>query len=147
MKRHPVLIGLSRDHHKALVTAQYIKKGAPTFRGMPVSLDGKLEYTVHFYKDHLVDHFRKEEEILFRVVQRVDPAIGEFIDELINEHLAIKMLIQKMEERDDPENVLNDLGFLLEAHIRKEERVFFQQVQETLTEADFGEIARLMKSQ
>ena len=147
MKRHPVLLDLSRDHHKALVTAQYIKKGAPTFRGMPVSLEGKREYTIRFYKDHLIDHFRKEEEVLFPVVKKINAATSALIDELISEHRAMEMLIQKMEEGDDLENVLNDLGFLLEAHIRKEERVFFQQVQETLTEADFQEIGHLMKKQ
>jgi len=146
MKRHPVLADLSRDHHKALVTAQYIKKGAPTFRGMPVSLEGKKEYTLRFYKEHLVDHFLKEENVLFPAVQKIIPGTRALIDELIGEHQAMKMLIQKLEEDDDSENTLNDLGFLLEAHIRKEERVFFQEIQEILTDEQFREIALHMKS-
>ena len=146
MKRHPVLADLSRDHHKALVTAQYIKKGAPTFRGMPVSLEGKKEYTLRFYKEHLVDHFLKEENVLFPAVQKIIPGTRALIDELIGEHQAMKMLIQKLEEDDDSENTLNDLGFLLEAHIRKEERVFFQEIQEILTDDQFHEIALHMKS-
>lgn len=144
MKRHPVLAGFSRDHHQALITAQYIKKGAPSFRGLPVSLPGKQEYTLSFFRTHLLDHFRKEEEILFTLVRKWRPEMDTLVVELVSEHRAMEALIPKIENNIDTEIFLDDLGHLLESHIRKEERILFQQMQEKLSDADFLTLEKLL---
>lgn len=144
MKRHPVLAGFSRDHHQALITAQYIKKGAPSFKGMPVSLSGKLDYALTFFRTHLLEHFRKEEEILFTLVRKWRPEMDALVVELIAEHRAMEALIPKIENNIDTEIFLDELGHLLESHIRKEERILFQKMQEKLSDADFLTLENLL---
>jgi hypothetical protein len=65
MKRHPALHTLSHDHHQGLILTQQLKKGAPQYKGMPTTLDGKKDYAISFYKTELVKHFEDEEKILF----------------------------------------------------------------------------------
>ncbi|MBK9730985.1 MAG: hemerythrin domain-containing protein [Chitinophagaceae bacterium] len=140
MKRHPVLARFSREHHKALLTAQYIKTDAPAFRGMPFSLAGKQEYVLRFFQEHLKNHFQQEEAILFLWVRKMKPEMAGLIDELVAEHRAIETLIRKIESNDDIETQLDVLGRLMELHIRKEERILFQQLQEKLSTEEFAAI-------
>ena len=60
MKRHPALHTLSHDHHQGLILAQQLKKGAPQYKGMPSTLVGKKDYTLSFYNDELVQHFKAD---------------------------------------------------------------------------------------
>jgi hemerythrin-like domain-containing protein len=53
------------------------------------------------------------------------------IDEIVEEHDKISELISKISEGNKEQN-LDDLGFLLEAHIRNEERVVFTKIEELL---------------
>lgn len=145
MKRHPILAGFSRDHHHALITARYIKKDAPTFRGMADTMEGKREYVLNFFKSHLQNHFRQEEEILFSTTGKLQPGMQKLLDELIAEHSMIVSLIQRIENQEETESALHDLGSLLESHIRKEERELFQQMQDKLSPADFLLLEQLLQ--
>ncbi len=140
MKRHPVLANLSRDHHRALITAQSMKKGAPAFRGLPVLLQGKREYMIRFFNDELKKHFQEEETVLFPFAKEMNPEMIELIDELIGDHRAMELLIHKIEIGEEVELYLDEIGRLLETHIRKEERIFFQQLQEKLSDIQFHEL-------
>jgi len=51
------------------------------------------------------------------------------IAELKEEHLEIERLIIEIDIVRNPELVLNDLGFHLEKHIRKEEKQLFERIQ------------------
>jgi len=130
MKRNPSIIPLSKDHHEALILAQLIKKDAPEYKALPKSTKEKVVYTLNFYSDNLIQHFFNEEKILYPFVRYRDKEIDELFDEIISEHNQIKILIKKLETSYTPYEVLHDIGILLETHIRKEERVLFQKIQE-----------------
>jgi quercetin dioxygenase-like cupin family protein len=107
MKRHPALAHLSRDHHHTLVWARRLKRG---------DSDGFDEY-----RRGLARHFREEEE-------RVFPLLAEFCAEpppvlarALVDHARIRAA------RAGPE-----LGALLEAHVRLEERELFELLQEVV---------------
>ena len=131
MKRHKSLIPLSQDHHNGLMLAQLIKKGAPEYKGLPSDINGKVQYTIESWENELKIHFLNEEKILFPSVMGKYSEIDMLIDELINEHKEIKQKIDKLKIQDDLQNSLNDLGNFLEKHIRKEERILFQKLQES----------------
>jgi iron-sulfur cluster repair protein YtfE (RIC family) len=131
MKRHKSLIPLSQDHHNGLMLAQLIKKGAPEYKGLPSDINGKVQYTIESWENELKIHFLNEEKILFPSVKGKYSEIDMLIDELINEHKEIKQKIDKLKIQDDLQNSLNDLGNFLEKHIRKEERILFQKLQES----------------
>lgn len=134
MKRHPALYTLSHDHHQGLILAQQIKKGAPQYKGMPSTLDGRKEYTITFYKTDLVKHFQDEEEILFPAVKNKNDDLDKKIAEIILEHRKMELLVKDLEKTDQLENVLDEFGQLLEKHIRKEERELFVEIEKVLSD-------------
>ena len=136
MKRHPSLYTLSHDHHQGLILAQQLKKGAPQYKGMPSTLDGKKEYTISFYKADLKKHFLDEEEILFPAAKNKNAVVVKLITDLISEHRKMETLIRDLEKTDQLENVLDELGWLLEKHIRKEERELFMEIEKVLSEEE-----------
>jgi iron-sulfur cluster repair protein YtfE (RIC family) len=142
MKRHPALHTLSHDHHQGLILAQQLKKGAPQYKGMPSTLEGKKEYTLSFYKTKLVQHFKDEEEILFPAVKNKNVELDKLITEVISEHRKIETLIHDLEKTHQLENVLDELGRLLEKHIRKEERELFVEIEKVLNEKELTDISQ-----
>ena len=140
MKRHPAVAPLSRDHHRTLLLAQSIKKGAPQYRGMATTDEGKREEITLHFEEHLKDHFIKEEKI-FAECRNVSPQTDELITEIIEEHQRVEELIRALKEGNEITNTLDALGFLLEKHIRKEERQLFELLQENLSEEKLNDFA------
>ena len=128
IKRDKALHILSHDHHHGLILAQLIKKGSPQYKNLPNTTEGKKDYSINFYNDELVKHFEDEENILFPVVNGKDDEIDSLIEEIITEHKKIKQLVNQLESNEDVENTLDELGNILESHIRKEERNLFMKI-------------------
>lgn len=137
MKRHQALQLISHDHHQGLILAQQLKKGAPEYKGMPSTLEGKKEYALSFYSSELVKHFEDEETILFPLVIKKSEEVDRLIAEVISEHRRIESLINDLKKKNDPADLLDELGRLLENHIRKEERILFPKIEEILSEEEF----------
>ena len=129
MKRHPSLIALSHDHHHGLMLAQLIKKGAPEYKGLPTDIIGKVKYAKEAWEKELKLHFKNEEEILFPFVKNKNVDLDKLIEGILEEHKQIKSLVKNLDTSENKEEVLNDLGILLEKHIRKEERQVFKMIQ------------------
>lgn len=142
MKRHPALHTLSHDHHQGLILAQQLKKGAPQYKGMPSTLEDKKEYTLQFYKSELVQHFKDEEEILFPSVSKKNEIVDSLITEVISEHREMESLVSELEKTNRLADVLDELGRLLEKHIRTEERELFVEIEKVLTEAELADISK-----
>lgn len=136
MKRHPSLIPLSRFHRSVLFLALVCKKNAPPVKGYPQDLEGKRDYATSFYNRQLKAHMDLEEEQLFPQITHRTGSIDELVRELIREHREIDERMQKLPDSADLSSDLDQLGLLLEKHVRKEERQLFQQVQEALTEPE-----------
>jgi iron-sulfur cluster repair protein YtfE (RIC family) len=134
LKRDKALHILSHDHHHGLLLAQLIKKGSPKYKNMPDTTETKKDYSIRYYNDELIKHFEDEEKILFPVVKGKDDEINNLIEEIIDEHKKINQLINKLESDEDVESTLDELGHILESHIRKEERNLFGKIQKVLTE-------------
>lgn len=123
--------------------AQLIKKDAPQYENLPTDLEGKRQFTIDFYSKNLIGHFRKE-EALFEELNGVDNTVLELVDELLREHIRIYHLIERLKSKTDVENDLDKLGNLLTQHIRKEERVLFEKLQEQLPESELIRINELL---
>lgn len=142
MKRHNALTPLSREHHSALILAQLLKKGAPVYTGLPSDPEGKAAYALNMYTTILQKHFLKEEEILSKV-KKYHAEIEIIGDEIIAEHIELKVGFLSLAKTDELVNALNNLGVALEKHIRKEERILFPQIQEHCPEEILNEIMLL----
>lgn len=142
MKRHSALHPLSHDHHQGLILALQLKKGAPPYKGMPATLEGKKDYTISFYNTELIKHFRNEEKILFPASTGKSDEIDMLISEIISEHRKMEMLVDELNKSDKLEEVMDELGWLLEKHIRKEERQLFVEIEKVLSDEELSIIAK-----
>ncbi|MDI1355860.1 MAG: hemerythrin domain-containing protein [bacterium] len=131
MKRIASLQPLSRHHHHALVLCWKIKKAFYT--GVEVSRIKR--YTDWFYHEHLVPHFDSEERSVFPVLGNEHP----LIQQALAEHVQISNLFC---DTTDPKNSLQQVAIDLEKHIRFEERVLFNHIQDVATPEQLVEIER-----
>ena len=120
MKRRPALISLSHDHHHALVEARRLRRAAAG--------DDDPEPVAAAFADYFaavsVPHFREEEETLFPVVAALDEARPLVVEALLD-HQRLHALVAELKRSADVRPVMREIGELLEAHVRREERELF----------------------
>ena len=134
MKRHPALIPLSQDHHHGLLLAQLLKRNAPEYHGLPKDLIGKMNFAKNIFHKELEHHFRDEEEFVFPYLKGKDVELDNLIYEILNEHIILKEKILSLNDNPNLIDQLDEIGKILDEHIRKEERVLFEKAQTILSE-------------
>lgn len=134
IKRHEALYPLSHHHHHALFLALKLRR-AGTDKSKLTTMEIKNEL-IQFWDNGGQEHFREEEEVLLPSYALHHGSINQpEIIEMLLEHVNIRALIQKIKQMDsDLEPVLQQLGNMLEAHIRKEERILFPMIEKALPE-------------
>jgi hemerythrin-like domain-containing protein len=130
MKRHPALIPLSHDHHQALVEARRLRRAADTPESAAVA-----SAFLRFFADETVGHFREEEELLFPRLVEFEEA-RELLVQALLEHQRLHALTARLQQilttGGEVAGVMRELGELLEAHIRLEERRLFPLIERHL---------------
>lgn len=129
MKRIEALAPLSREHHDSLILAQLLKKGAPAYKDMPADEEGKISYARQQFEREIKTHFEKEELMLDKV-KDCNEAISRLADEIRNEHKELAALFLSLDSEMNRVERMDELGRVLEDHIRKEERVLFPLLQQ-----------------
>lgn len=142
LKRHPKLIPLSREHHKVLILAQLLKLDVPNYRGLPDTPEGKRSYLLHIFDTLLKGHIQKEETVLIPNIKDRDEVLDELSAQIKTEHQEIIDRVEALRQNKDtpPEEELDELGKLLEQHVRKEEREWFARIQMILSEEELEDI-------
>lgn len=149
MKRAPELKTLSEDHHHGLVHARRLQRAAGGDEEHPVGATaaGFLD----FWQRDTSLHFRKEEEVLLPVVARYGGDVSEkSVVEMLVQHARIRSLVMRLSDEATgggarPET-LREIGELLEAHIRLEERVLFPSLEESLSQEALRELAARLET-
>lgn len=119
IKRHEALKPFSRDHHHGLLLCWKIREGLKH----NIDLKRIKQYTDWFWKDHLCEHFEAEEKYMFPIM----PADDKLILQAYREHRKLQYLF---EDSPDTEISLQQIEQGLDAHIRFEERILFNAIQE-----------------
>ncbi len=122
IKRPQAFIPLSRQHHFGLLFSWKIRKGFS--KNIPP--ERMMKYATWFYINEIKPHFSDEEKFLFPIL---DPN-HEMIERALKEHRRIKRLFL---DTEDPERSLHRLEEELDAHIRFEERILFNEIQKVAT--------------
>lgn len=150
--RHPSLIPLSQDHHHGLALALRCRKQA-LGQLKPMGSKGLKERAQElreFFTDHLVVHFRAEEEALFPKLRELVPASAAMVDQLVREHRQIRDTVAQLGTNAGLGKLVFDFGDLLERHIRMEERELFplfeQHVCATGAETVGDEIKKILEA-
>lgn len=134
ISRHEALRPLSREHHFGLQLCWKIRRGFQK----NISAQRMKAYCDWFYLKYLVPHFEIEEKYLF-------PILGEgnaLVEKAVSDHRQVRGLIQ---QKDNLESVLQVLEKTLDQHIRFEERVLFNEIQ-NVANADQLQVMRTVHS-
>lgn len=123
IKRHESIQPLSRDHHHGLLLCWKIRTGFSE----GVSPERIKLYVEWFYENHIKNHFDIEEKYVFTVLGNEH----ELIKQALSEH---KILINLFTEKSDLEGSLRSIQTELEKHIRFEERILFNEIQNVASE-------------
>ena len=124
IKRNEFLKPISREHHHGLLLCWKIRNGLKK----NVATERIKKYVDWFFEHHLVPHFEIEENYIF-------PILGnehELVKKALSEHRRLTRLYNSQTE------VLKNLNLFeeeLEAHIRFEERILFNEIQAVASEA------------
>lgn len=147
MKRDPNLIPLSHDHRRVLFIAQNLKKNGPKFKGYPTEPEEKRRFAKDFWDNDLTQHVLLEEEVVFPFIEAKSEELAQIIKELRAEHEELRNYFHSFStQRDDLVGFMDKLGHLLEKHIRKEERVFFQRTQDILEEEELNQLGKNIRT-
>jgi len=137
MKRHPALIPLSREHHQMLLLARLLQNDAPPYKGLPTVKEEKLAYARHQFEMMIEGHFQKEDQNFSEMKLRLSMELQRMVEELIKEHILLRKKFHNLDVE-----TLDETGKMLEKHIRKEERVFFEDIQKELGD-DLNDLIKL----
>ncbi len=132
IKRHEALQPWSREHHQGLLLSWKIKKGF----ALNVDPQRIKDYCDWFWENHLVPHFETEEKYLF-------PILGEdnqLVQQALDEHGQLKAMFEQEEADTD---TLSQIESLLNDHIRFEERILFNAIQEIATSEEIALLEKI----
>ena len=134
MKRSEALRSLSRDHHKALLVAQRLRRADNAAEAAVTFLE--------FWRAHGQRHFRIEEEVLLPCWALLGDVDEHAATQLSSEHLRIRSAAWAIESTRPSLGQLHELGALLAAHVRFEERRLFALIEENLADEQLKSLAR-----
>lgn len=98
---------------------------------------------IRFFETDLRAHFEAEEAIVFPAMSGIEEADAT-IAQLIGEHRALMALVDRLRQTPDLElsPLLREFADLLEAHIRKEERILFPCYEQNISPKVAGQVKR-----
>ena len=129
MKRHDNLQPLSRQHHHELLACLLLKKGIQK----KADLATMQTFTRQFWNDDLSPHVRAEESTLIPLLMAT-PSLKHYAAVLHNDHELIETIFERSQDGYLSYRMLELFADTLEEHIRFEERVVFNEMQEQLPE-------------
>ncbi|MBL7785287.1 MAG: hemerythrin domain-containing protein [Chitinophagales bacterium] len=118
ISRAKALVGFSREHHYALLLCWKIKMGL----AKNIAIDRINAYLQWFYTTHLLPHFEMEEKWLFPML----PDNNKHKQIALAQHQQLKALF---EQPHKDTAALTAIQNILGEHIRFEERVLFNEIQ------------------
>ncbi len=142
MKRHAALVPLSRQHHDGLALCVFIQRDLREGAGPEVA-ERLRQQALDAWDLELQGHFAVEEDVLFPEVRDRIPQ-PDVVDRLVREHVEIREEMAALRNATESELVpcLRSLRERLVTHIRFEERVLFEAVQESVSEARLVDLGR-----
>lgn len=130
IKRVIELQTLSHDHHHALQLCWKIRTGL----SRNITIERIQLYVNWFFENHLLEHFKLEEEVVFPVLE----SNNELVKRALVEHQS---LITLFTSESNSKETLEKIEVDLKAHIRFEERELFTEIQKIATPTQLQKIA------
>jgi|SRR5690554_1248130 len=133
MKRHEALNPLSHHHHHALKISLQLKRAGTDESDL--SYKELMRDLIEFWNVDGENHFRDEEEVLFPIYLQYSASDEDLVKEALFQHAKIRSLVHKLRNTTEAQyDVMNELGKLLDEHVRLEERELFPIIEKTVPE-------------
>jgi iron-sulfur cluster repair protein YtfE (RIC family) len=133
-------VPLSEEHHYELAHASRLLRAAGD--GPKQRLAAASAYVDAFFTE-TVEHFRREEEILFPLYVR-HAGSTPVLERILREHMELHGLVRALRIEaaagDIPPEALKRLGDLLHDHVRVEERVLFAEIARIVPAAELERV-------
>ncbi|GAB4508734.1 MAG: hypothetical protein OHK0046_02090 [Anaerolineae bacterium] len=142
LKRHPALQDFSRDHQRFLTEARNVRwaldgdEHAQPFETVVRSL-------VEFWNHDGVLHIREEEEVLLPLAFNDNIGSQPYVIRVVGDHMWLRDRISKIEAQLESvvdRKLLRTIAERISEHIRFEERVLFEFIQNQLKEEELDAI-------
>jgi hemerythrin-like domain-containing protein len=134
MLRDKSLIPLSHQHQRALALCVRIDRAQPIPDTDLQAWQAEIEQE---FEQEIDVHFSAEENVLFPAARKF-PELIPVVEELIADHTSLRQLFSQAEERCMSAASLPAFGQQLSLHIRKEERQFFERLQQLMTQEELA---------
>ena len=125
-KRAPALVPLSHDHHDALVAGMRLR------RAEAATAEAERVVFLHFWHEHCAPHFRTEEQVLLPAFAGYGDPYDPLVLRALGDHVVIRGWAARLTSEPASPAELHELGELLTAHVRLEERHVFPMIERTL---------------
>ena len=141
IRRHEALRPLSRDHHLALQLARGLQAGASAHlrAELPAARSALVAHVQRVFTEELAAHFDVEDRVLAPAVAGKSPDLDRVRSEIEAEHAELAALVARLSDPalDDAaiDAALDRFGRMLEGHVRREEREYYERIQEVLDDA------------
>lgn len=132
--RDPALQPISREHHDGLLLCWKLRKGI----AKGIDFERMHAYCHWFWREHLMEHFLREEQYLFPLLGSDHPKI----QRAHREHARLERLFTL---EKDFEKAVSLIEEELEAHIRFEERDLFNEIQQAVNPEKLAELGEVLK--
>jgi iron-sulfur cluster repair protein YtfE (RIC family) len=136
VRRHPALVPLSHDHQRELAQARRLLRAVDAQPEQRLAVASA--YANAFFAE-TVEHFRREEEILFPLYRR-HAGSTPILERILREHMQLHGLVRALRAAaaagEIPPETLRKLGELLHEHVRVEERELFQEIERVVPAAE-----------
>ena len=140
MLRDKNLIPLSHQHQHALALCVRIQRSSP----IPEADLGAWQAEItQIFQGEIRVHFAAEEEVLFPAARRFAELIP-LVDDLLSDHEWLRTQFARAATETVTSEGVQDLAARLSAHIRKEERQLFEQLQERMTAEEMASTGRTL---
>jgi hypothetical protein len=133
MKRVLALQPLSHQHHNTLTACLLIKKGIQKKADKKVLRD----FTMKLWNDDVRHHMQAEEQFVSPHLKKVNAQYDSLVK---RDHETLRLLAERIKVSENGYTVYNVFASLLEQHVRFEERVVFNKMQEHLSEPELSQL-------
>ena len=144
MLRDKNLIPLSHQHQHALALCVRIGKAFADSGATPDVHPWEQEIVKQF-DEEISYHFQAEEKVLFPAADKHEE-LQELVDSLRIEHTLIRRNVARARARQFTVTDLQVFTAMLNEHIRKEERLLFERMQQLLTAEELNQVGRAMQA-
>ena len=132
IKRHEALQPISREHHHGLLLCWKIREGLR----LKINPTRIKRYTEWFWTTSLHEHFNIEEMHIFPILGNEN----DLIKKALKEHHRLQQLFTFTDE--NIEQNLVQIEQELTAHIRFEERILFNEIQQVASEQQLSHVEK-----